>query len=280
MTMGIYYITNVENGMQYVGESTNIENRVKIHLKQLRGNRHSNPGLQKDFNEYGENAFVFLLLEECGKDDLIDREIFWTEAMDTFENGYNISKGGLGHLGRKMNDEFRKRMREVTKGQLNGNYGHRWTLEMRQRMSQQRLGIYAGKNNPRAQKVIRVETLEVFDTEEEAAENDGTITSASISHALTHKKYLAGKYHYALYTKETYEYLCENKFDYLISCYACNKIPKYYCRNTQEFLTKTELIKKISSESNFTQRQVAKYLQENLEITHNGNTYISTSRYI
>ena len=56
---GLYEIINKENNRVYVGESLNITNRWKDHIKMLENNTHYNYKLQEDFNKYGERAYKF-----------------------------------------------------------------------------------------------------------------------------------------------------------------------------------------------------------------------------
>lgn len=44
--------------------------------------------------EYGIEKFSFVVIEET--DDLIEREKFWINFYNSFENGYNLTMGGEG----------------------------------------------------------------------------------------------------------------------------------------------------------------------------------------
>lgn len=69
---GIYTITNKVTGKLYIGESLDIYRRwYKEHIPELRKNQHYNKGLQKDFNEYGEENFIFEILERYSEDNPI-----------------------------------------------------------------------------------------------------------------------------------------------------------------------------------------------------------------
>ncbi len=66
----VYALDNDVNSKVYIGETTRGELRWKDHIRYLRGNYHGNPQLQKDFNEYGEEAFglKFRIIQEYPKD--------------------------------------------------------------------------------------------------------------------------------------------------------------------------------------------------------------------
>jgi group I intron endonuclease len=59
--MGVYKITGPVQ--LYVGSSDDIPRRWKSHLSQLRGGRHHNHQLQAAWDEHGETAFVFMIIE-------------------------------------------------------------------------------------------------------------------------------------------------------------------------------------------------------------------------
>ncbi len=54
MYQGIYSITNKVTGYRYIGSSRDIVDRMNVHLKSLRKNKHGNTHLQNAFNKYDE----------------------------------------------------------------------------------------------------------------------------------------------------------------------------------------------------------------------------------
>ena len=71
---GIYAIRNVLTGDRYVGQAVDIERRWKDHRQALAQGQASSPKLQQAWDEYGEDAFVFEILEECSPRHLDDLE--------------------------------------------------------------------------------------------------------------------------------------------------------------------------------------------------------------
>ena len=97
-TIGIYKITNLQNNKIYIGKSTAVNYRWKKHLWFLKRNKHVNRHLQSAFNKYGENKFIFEIIEECSLEDLNSREIYWINLLKSLTPsiGYNKTKGGDG----------------------------------------------------------------------------------------------------------------------------------------------------------------------------------------
>lgn len=89
--MGIYKITNLENDMCYIGQSVNIADRWKQHIK--RGIGADTPTRNKLYPAMlaiGVENFSFELIEECTKDRLDEREDYWQEFFHAKEFGYSI----------------------------------------------------------------------------------------------------------------------------------------------------------------------------------------------
>lgn len=86
---GIYVIRHIESGKVYVGSASNISKRWHRHRKDLRLGRHPNKHLQAAWTMYGEDAFVFEVLELTSEFDA--REQYWidkTECLNS-DKGYN-----------------------------------------------------------------------------------------------------------------------------------------------------------------------------------------------
>lgn len=91
----IYIIKNKINNKVYVGQTTvSIKLRFQNHLSAARHGKDYIIG--KAIRKYGEENFYVELLEECLKEELNDREIYWISYFNSTNSrfGYNISIGG------------------------------------------------------------------------------------------------------------------------------------------------------------------------------------------
>ena len=88
----IYLITNLFNGMKYVGQTTQpLRRRINQH-------KHGNQYIDREIQKYGWEKFTVEVLEECASREKLDeREIFWIRELNCKKpNGYNINDGGEG----------------------------------------------------------------------------------------------------------------------------------------------------------------------------------------
>lgn len=92
----IYKIENLKNGKKYIGLTNNINRRRARHFTDLKGNRHDNKFLQKEYNIYGKESFSFSIEFEGNVDSKIisDKEVEYIKKYDSYKNGYNQNEGG------------------------------------------------------------------------------------------------------------------------------------------------------------------------------------------
>lgn len=88
---GIYKITNLKNGMCYVGQAVNIADRWRQHIK--RGIGAEVPTRNKLYPamlSIGVENFSFEIVEECERGLLNEREDYWQDYFQAKEFGYSI----------------------------------------------------------------------------------------------------------------------------------------------------------------------------------------------
>lgn len=94
----IYKIINNVTDEKYVGQTTNFSRRINDHFYQLERHTHKNEKLQKAYDLYGKDAFrVEKQKYDLTKDELNELEIQEILKEDSFEHGYNLTRGGGGY---------------------------------------------------------------------------------------------------------------------------------------------------------------------------------------
>jgi group I intron endonuclease len=76
-----------------MGPLKNIEKRWKTHLNQLRNKKHINCILQNAWNKYGEDNFIFEIVEECELEKLFEVEQKYIDTSGDYNIGIKASGG-------------------------------------------------------------------------------------------------------------------------------------------------------------------------------------------
>lgn len=93
MTSGIYIMTNKSNGNRYVGYSENIEVRYAENIRQLKEGTFGKKfeSLVRDFETFGENAFICGVLEVTANDSSLmeKRSKYWKDLIQSEYNQHS-----------------------------------------------------------------------------------------------------------------------------------------------------------------------------------------------
>lgn len=91
---GIYKFTNKLNGKVYIGQSINLEKRYKEHKYNHLNQKYCNYNSKfyRALRKYGFENFDYTVLEEC--EDVLEKEVFYIELYNSYNNGYNSTRGG------------------------------------------------------------------------------------------------------------------------------------------------------------------------------------------
>lgn len=95
--IGIYALFWLDEGLVYVGQSTNVHNRLYKHRRELENNSHYNHKIQEAYNN--NPKYEIKILEECLISQLDCREIYWEKELNSNLN--IISCGNSGGSGIK-----------------------------------------------------------------------------------------------------------------------------------------------------------------------------------
>jgi group I intron endonuclease len=90
--IGIYRIRNIVNNKCYYGSAKNIKRRWSKHKSQLKYGRHENILLQRAWNKYGGENFIFEIVELCNETELLLVE----QKYLNMNPEYNIGKQASG----------------------------------------------------------------------------------------------------------------------------------------------------------------------------------------
>lgn len=169
MNSGIYKITNIENNKFYIGSAIMLYKRWSTHKQQLKNNKHHSIILQRAWNKYGENKFIFEIIEFVNPEILILREQYYLDLFNpTNPNiGYNINPIANSQKGRIVSAETRAKISIGNKGKHskfgkdNPNFGSTRSINTKKKMSKAQSGINNpafgkfGKYNPCSKQVIQ-----------------------------------------------------------------------------------------------------------------------------
>jgi group I intron endonuclease len=139
---GIYSITNTVNKKSYIGSSSDIFSRFGKHQWLLNKNIHSNSHLQNAWNKYGFNPFLFSILYETPKENLLIEE---QKQLDICKSNpslyYNISYSAESpNLGLKMSDEAKRKISLALTGRI-------LSEETKRKMGDSKRGIALSKEH-------------------------------------------------------------------------------------------------------------------------------------
>ncbi len=142
-SIGVYRIVNTQDGTCYIGStSQSFVKRWNHHRSHLRNGTHSNGHLQRAWNKYGSDVFVFEVVEVLS-DCIIAREQYWIDNLrNNGEKLYNLAvTAGNPMQGRKHSIDTRKRISKSNTG------------KKRSEDTKRRIGdVNRGKPNTDAQK--------------------------------------------------------------------------------------------------------------------------------
>lgn len=157
--MGIVYKLISPSGKVYIGQTWNLEERLKSYKKK------SCKGQKKLFNailKYKFDSFEIEVLDYCYEQvELDDAEIYWIQYYDSIKNGYNLRSGGSRGLhseetkkiqsknnwlkNGKCTEQYRKNMSFACSGNKNGFYGKKHSKETKNKLSKHFTGCKMSK---------------------------------------------------------------------------------------------------------------------------------------
>jgi hypothetical protein len=116
-TSGIYKVVCLPNGKVYVGSAVNLHQRHLDHWQKLSRCQHRNIHLQRAWNKYGEQAFIFEVIELVLASFILEREQYWIDKLHCCDDrkGFNISPTAGSSFGIRHSEDFRRARSEDQK---------------------------------------------------------------------------------------------------------------------------------------------------------------------
>jgi group I intron endonuclease len=107
------------------------------HKSKLRLNLHKNKFLQRHVNKYGLTDLQFSILELCPQNQLLERELYWFNILDT---DFNILSNPNSSLGFKHDPASIQKMKDWKQSEE----GRKWKEK------------YSGENSPQKRVDVRI----------------------------------------------------------------------------------------------------------------------------
>lgn len=157
----IYKITNTINNKCYIGKSTENYFETRIYRHKTETSKHSTH-FGRAIRKYGWESFDVEIVERNISEENIDqREIYWIDFYNSFDGGYNSTRGGEGGntYAKKTKQEMDVIGKKISKGISGKNNGIAKNPHLVQGKNN---GMYGKKpHNAQATKLINIETKEV-----------------------------------------------------------------------------------------------------------------------
>lgn len=125
MTIGIYAIRNKVDGKMYIGKSSNVEKRIKDHIRMLkaaeRNEKQTNRFLWNAVKLHGIDNFEFIFLESFEVIDdtgLADCEIKWMDYYNSCNRNYGYNLRRDSSTKTEVHLETRLLISELNRGEI------------------------------------------------------------------------------------------------------------------------------------------------------------------
>jgi len=109
----IYCYHCVPTGKKYIGQTIDEKTRKKKHISD---SKTQDLKFYRAVRKHGWENFIYGIISEFDENILNEKEMFYIEIYDSFENGYNSTLGGEGKRGYKLLQETKELISKALKG--------------------------------------------------------------------------------------------------------------------------------------------------------------------
>lgn len=242
---GVYQIRNICNNKIYIGSTMDLKSRCKSHFNSLNRGRHQNKYLQRAYNKYGKQNFIFEIIEFCNPEIRFDIEQYWINQYIGNIICYNINeKASCPPIRTKEQGNsptFTKEQREHLSKLQKELYERE--PERRKQVSERQKGKCVGKDHPNARVVVCLETGKIYLSITEAQLATG-IKQTSISCCCCGRSLTANGLHWMF--KEDYDKLTRTQIQDIINFVPCKLGKPCVCLETGKvYISLAEAAKQI-----------------------------------
>lgn len=112
---GIYQARLKKDGRVYIGQSVDCEDRRKAHKS---SSKTEDTYFYRAIRKYGWENFEWSIIEECSREDLDTREMFWIKKKRSNKEGFgfNSTEGGNGNKGYSLSAEAKEKLSRLRLG--------------------------------------------------------------------------------------------------------------------------------------------------------------------
>lgn len=140
--MFIYSIINIVNSKKYIGQTIGKpRRRWTTHRNNLRNNKHANKHLQYAWNKYGEENFIFNIIDSPLSESIQSLNMLEQRHILLAGEVYNLTEGGKNA---KLNAEVRAKLSAKRKGRS-------LTEEHKRKISEAAMGHKRNLGRPRSE---------------------------------------------------------------------------------------------------------------------------------
>jgi len=135
--------------------------RWRIHLCDLKSNKHHSVKLQNSYNKYKIDEIRFEIIEMCHPEIGLIREQYWIDFYDSYKKGLNSKQNATTMLGFRHSEDTRKSMSETHNRKFNEVYEDKIVKLYNDGFTQNKISILLNINEHSIKKVLKLNNIQI-----------------------------------------------------------------------------------------------------------------------